>query len=75
MHPHKQEPVSLGSSSPFDVTFDTMTYHVHTISFLGFGIRVASLHLTPSKIDPYDVVSVLFNEVARQATYRVNVPT
>ena len=56
-----------------ELVMDALTYHVHIISFLGFGIRVASMHMSPSDIDPYDVISTLFNEAARQATYRTNV--
>jgi hypothetical protein len=55
-----------------DVVFDALTYHVHLISFLGFGIRVASMHLNATDIDPYDIITSLFNEAGRQATYRVN---
>jgi hypothetical protein len=54
------------------LAFDMMTYHVHQISFLGFSVRVASMKLNANEIDPYDIISCLFNEAGRQATYRVN---
>jgi hypothetical protein len=55
-----------------DLVFSPLTYHVHLISFLGFGIRVASMQIDPADIDPYDIISAIFNEAGRQATYRVN---
>lgn len=55
-----------------NIIMPVLTYHVHTISFLGFGIRVASMQLNPADIDPYDVITALFNESGRQATYRVS---
>lgn len=55
-----------------DLVFDALTYHVHQIAFLGFCVRVASMQIDPANIDPYDVISSLFNEAGRQATYRVN---
>jgi hypothetical protein len=57
-----------------ELTFHPLTYHVHRISFLGFDIRVASMQIDISNIDPYDVISAIFNESGRQATYRVNEP-
>jgi hypothetical protein len=63
--PVPQDPVK-------DINFMHLTYHVHQISFLGFGIRVASMNLDPSRINTYDVISCIFSEAGRQATYRVN---
>ncbi len=55
-----------------NLVFDALTYHVHIISFLGFGIRIASMKMNANEIDPYDIITTLFNEAGRQATYRVN---
>ncbi len=53
-------------------TLQSLVYHVHQIYLLGFVTRIASLQIDQDKIDPYDVISCLFNEAGRQATYRVN---
>ncbi len=55
-----------------DLGLKALTYHVHQIHLLGFVTRIASLQIDQDKIDPYDVISCLFNEAGRQATYRVN---
>lgn len=58
-----------------EIIMPVLTYHVHTISFMGFYIRVASIQIDVDKIEPYDIITTLFNESARQATYRINAPT
>jgi hypothetical protein len=55
-----------------DIITPALTYHVHNISFWSFCIRIASIHENAIDIDPYDVITALFNESARQATYRVD---
>lgn len=55
-----------------DITLPTTAYHVHQIHLLGFVTRIASIQINQDNIDPYDVISCLFNEAGRQATYRVN---
>jgi hypothetical protein len=67
-------PVNPGQL-PQKTVADILSYHIHIISFLGFGIRVASMQLNPASIDPYDVITACFSEAGRQATYRVNTPS
>jgi hypothetical protein len=55
-----------------DITLPTLDYHVHQIHLLGFTTRIASIQINQDNIDPYDVISCLFSEAGRQATYRVN---
>jgi hypothetical protein len=54
-----------------DMTLSKQTYHVHEIHMFGFVTRIASLQIDQNKIDPYDVISTLYSEAGRQATYRV----
>jgi hypothetical protein len=54
-----------------DLVTEALTYHVHDIHLLGFMTRIASLQIDQNKIDPYDVISSLYSEAGRQATYRV----
>jgi len=63
---------SVGIPDPYDLGPEALTYHVHRIPFLDFDIRIASMQIDANNINPYDIISCLFNESGRQATYRVN---
>lgn len=67
-----QAVTAIKAPDSYDLNLNLLTYHVHLISFLGFGIRVASMQLNPADIDPYDIISAIFNEAGRQATYKGN---
>lgn len=53
-----------------EVILTDIIYYVHKILFLGFIIRVASVHGLVDEIDRYDVVELLLTDMARQATER-----
>jgi hypothetical protein len=63
---------SIKVPDSYDLDLETLTYHVHQIRLLGFVTRIASMQIDQKKIDQYDVISALFSEAGRQATYRAN---
>jgi len=63
---------STKGTDQYDLDLKDLTYHVHQIHLLGFVTRIASMQLNATDIDPYDIITSLFSEAGRQATYRVN---